>query len=169
MSSTEESKTIINEEGTSAIKEEWDNFAEAYTQNVQTMTACSGVQLFNLTNSHKSERTLEVGAGGGLNSILFASSMQKKGSVLFTCDLSDNMVEIARRDLKNSSFGKDSSNKVVDLEVTELINPNNVTPETTEKIVATFVANNEKLPIVSDSFDSYVSNLSLMLVDNHEN
>ena len=38
-----------------------------------------------------------------------------------------------------------------------------------ERAVFGGVANNESLPFKSDTFDCYIANLSLMLVDNHSN
>ena len=129
------------------------------------------VVLYNMIDSRKAKRILEVGCGAGLPSKILFSSLMASASTLIACDLSSKMIDKVEEVVTDSDWAlnenhthkriADSSEKVdIEAEIASLSG--------SQKVLYC-AANNESLPFEDNVFDRYVANLSLMLVDNHKN
>ena len=122
---------------------------------------------------------LEVGCGPGLHSETLAKSfLRGSGSVLVSCDFSRGMVEKMAARYSKSDFTRLEGNKVtIDTETDyadpanqESVNLDQIISESTpyNKLAYGCIADNMRLPFADNCFEAYISNLSLMLVQDRE-
>ena len=96
--------------------------------------------------------------------------MRQAGAAYFGSDLSESMLEETKAELKRSDYYCNALNKsVFDLTNSPIYNIEDVIPKEYSKFAHFSIQNNESLTYQDESFDCYVANLSLMLVDNHSN
>eukprot|EP00347_Sterkiella_histriomuscorum_P001934 403370107 len=161
----------------------WDSFASLYDQKIQSVATQPFITLCTQVHLEDSKRILEVACGGGHHSILLASHYLKRGSALVSCDFSKQMMEMTQAKFQDKEVSgsytyvpgnkfKIVADEVVpfgdhSFDIEEQLRENGVTEN--ERFVFGCQANNESLPFKDQSFDCYISNLSLMLVDNHMN
>ncbi|CDW71332.1 ubiquinone menaquinone biosynthesis methyltransferase [Stylonychia lemnae] len=135
------------------------------------------------TNAFKCKRILEVACGGGYQSLMLAKTMLQKGGALVIGDISSKMMELVQSkfdDKELSSGYTDVAGNKYHI-TTEPLLPlgdhtfdieeeiKKHTENESDRIVFGSQANNESLPFKDESFDCYIANLSLQLVDNHLN
>ncbi|CDW79798.1 coq5 family protein [Stylonychia lemnae] len=140
----------------------WDDFSSEYDQHVTRVSTQPFITLCTQTNAYKS------------------STILQKGGVLVSCDFSGKMMELTNTKFQESEWGSQISG-----------NSFNITPEQLTQLgdhsydlenqISKYMenehnrffmgcqANNESLPFKNDTFDCYIANLSLMIVDNHVN
>jgi ubiquinone/menaquinone biosynthesis C-methylase UbiE len=117
-----------------------------------------------MTKAYHADRVLEVAAGTGHAARMFTTSLMKKGASLVATDISSKMVNLFEQRFKESDV---SLIPHVNLKVLETWE--NVENNPDAKNLYIIKANNESLPFEDSYFDSYISNLSLQIVDNHKN
>ena len=140
-----------------------------------------------MTNMQGANRVLEVACGPGKHSQMLAQNFLKQKSVLVSCDFSGAMVNKLYQNYaeSNNDYSKVEGNKfLIDTKTnynefaddtnTILKNHFDVEKIITEqgdfrKLVLGCQANNEILPFPNDSFEAYIANLSVMLVNNPKN
>jgi len=122
------------------------------------------IVLYNLTKSFECKRILEVAAGNGNGARMFAATLMKKGAVLVCTDISNTMIELFKK-----RFDESDQSLVPHIKLTTLESWSKVENEDGKKNLYMLKANNEQLPFEDQSFDCYIANLSLQLVDNHKN
>ena len=152
---------------------EWDKFCEKYQDAVENYTIPSSVLLYSATKASKASRICEIGAGCGLASRMFISTAQKEDSVFFACDISEGMNKIFVENLEKSDTALNPNFKVEWIKgIHEKIDVEkhieDMGPEITRKVFCN-QADAEKLPYPDECFDVYVSNLTMMLVNNYKN
>lgn len=103
--------------------------------------------------------------------------MLKKGSALVCTDISDQMIEKTREKFANpeNEYTAFPTNRQ-EIEAKELAGAFDLEShlrcvdfKENERYVMGSIANNEMLPFKDATFDCYLGNLSLMLVDNYKN
>ena len=99
----------------------------------------------------------------------FTLLYMQPGAVYYNSDISPGMINIFEANFKASELGKSDTVKLEVLETADAHAVEDFDPTSDCKRVFVTIANNEKLPYPDASFDRYISNLSLMLVDNHLN
>ena len=126
------------------------------------------------TGVHKRKRILEVACGSGLHSLYLAKTMVSKDSLFVCTDISDKMIDLAKAKFEDPDFLAVPGNRA-DFRAEELLPLGEKTLDVEafhkagERTVVGRLANNECLPFKDASFDCYLGNLSLMLVDNYRN
>jgi ubiquinone/menaquinone biosynthesis C-methylase UbiE len=148
---------------------------------VQLYTLQPFVTLCVQSRVSQAHRVLEVACGAGTHSLVLAKSFLKRGAVLVACDFSEQMMVKTKAKFDDASeeynmiaYNKHSirtesllplGDHSFDLEqaITTLRSSE------TDRLVFGCQANNESLPFADATFDCYLANLSLMLVDNHHN
>jgi hypothetical protein len=81
-------------------------------------------------------------------------------------------IQLLEEKFNKAEFTKIDGNRVIvhKEEVEDTMDIENISMnEKCERLVMALVANNECLPFKNESFDCYIANLSLMLVDNYQN
>ena len=133
------------------------------------------------TGVHSKKRILEVACGSGMHSLFLAKTMLQRGGVLVSCDISDEMINLAKHKFEDpaSEYSVIEGNKAVikteelvpvgqqDFDLEGFLRDQEVGES--DRMVLGCLANNECLPFKDATFDCYLANLSLMLVDNHKN
>ncbi|TNV76995.1 hypothetical protein FGO68_gene5570 [Halteria grandinella] len=167
----EQSVGTYNAEAQKNIKASWDKFARVYDQFIQINT----LQLFNTllvhTHAHQRKRILEVACGSGMHSLYLAKTMLQRGAVLVSTDISEEMIGMYKEKFEgDEDFTQLKNNKlsIIKGDIENGFNPESYFEDGKRSVVAG-LANNEALPFTDASFDCYLANLSLMLVDNHLN
>ena len=90
------------------------------------------------------------------------------GHLLVTSDISPSMQEAIVKRFKDTGFMTNLNNSFYSC--AEEVNEKLSFPDEEKGVhVKSYLANNEKLPFVSEEFHSYTANLSLKLVHNHMN
>ncbi|CDW81850.1 UNKNOWN [Stylonychia lemnae] len=161
----------------------WDDFSTVYDQQVTRMATQPFITLCSQTDTFQCKRILEVACGGGYHSLIVAKTMLQKGGVLVSCDFSSKMMKLTKQkydDLNWSSGYTDVIGNRYDItteallplgehsfDLEEEIKKHN--QNESDRFVFGCQANNESLPFKDDTFDCYLANLSLMLVDNYKN
>ncbi|CDW78817.1 UNKNOWN [Stylonychia lemnae] len=161
----------------------WDNFSSVYDQQVTRMATQPFITLCTQANTFQCKRILEVACGGGYHSLMVAKTMLQKGGALVSCDFSGKMMELTKQkydDLNWSSGYTDVAGNKYYITSESLLPLGDHSFDLEEELkkhvenendrfVFGCQANNESLPFKDDTFDCYLANLSLMLVDNHKN
>ncbi len=133
------------------------------------------------TAAHQRKRILEVACGSGMHSLYLAKTMLARGSALVSCDISEEMIKLTKskfEDPQSEYFivpGNKASITVEELaplgshefDLEQRLKSEGITDK--DRFVLGCLANNESLPFKPDTFDCYLANLSLMLVDKHKN
>jgi len=162
--------TEIDKEKNSLIKDQWESNADMYADYLNQGTLSGSVALYTATRASEFKSICEVGVGSGYSSFIFAISYLSKGAEYYNSDISENMIKHMEETYKSSHLAntnltfqilEESDSIKVPQKEKDLRNE-------TSSIYAT-VANNESLPYPDEAFDLYLSNLSLMLVDNPYN
>lgn len=139
-----------------------------------------------MTNMLSADRTLEVACGPGKHSLMLASSFLKPKGVLVSCDYSNAMVKRLQENYhsEHSDFLKVQGNKFQydSTDYTEFADDSNKSLKNKcdldqiisqqgdfRKFVLGCQANNEILPFADQSFNAYIANLSVMIVENPRN
>jgi ubiquinone/menaquinone biosynthesis C-methylase UbiE len=172
----------MNPEAQKNLKNSWDAFAKAYDFHMQKYMLQTFTTLAVHAKVSTRARILEVACGSGLHSLYLAKTMLRRGAALVSCDISEEMIRLA----KGKFADPDAEYTVIpgnraDIEVEELaplgkqdfdleehLKAGGFSGEK-DRMVLARLANNECLPFKDGSFDCYLANLSLMLVDNHTN
>lgn len=122
---------------------------------------------------------IEVGCGPGLHSETLARSfLRGSGSTLVSCDFSQAMVQKMEQRYAQSDYKRLDGNKVtIDLatdyasvENTDRVDLARIMQENQpyDKLVYGCMADNMRLPFEDNTFEAYISNLSLMIVQHRE-
>ena len=128
-----------------------------------------------------SKRILETACGSGIHQIFLAKTLMQRGSVYVCTDISDEMIRLTKEKFEDpiNEYIAIPGNKCFfqpkqilplaehSLNIEGIMKDHGI--EGSDRFVFGCCANNESLPFKDDSFDCYISNLSLMLVDNHMN
>lgn len=141
------------------------------------------ITLCTQTRVERAKRILEVACGAGSHSLVLASTYLQRGAVLVSTDFSAEMMVLAKKRFDDKeisqSYTSNPANKyhiIADevlplgdhsFDIEQALKEQNI--EATDRFVLGCQANNESLPFKDGSFDCYLANLSLMLVDNHHN
>lgn len=123
---------------------------------------------YNLARAMYADRVLEIGCGPGLMSQMFATCLQKQGGVYVVTDLSDGMLDSAKKLINEGEFASFEGNvcktlpdatqlDTTDLEA-EIKNVGNF-----RKLVIFQKVNADKVPYPAESFDVISSSLTLRL------
>ena len=118
---------------------------------------------------------LEVACGPGLHAETLAKSFLKgQGSTLVSCDFSKGMVEQMKcrfeesdyRSLPGAKFIMDTETDYANLQSDSRVDLESVMEQNKpfDKLVYGCLADNMKLPFADNTFEAYISNLSLMIV-----
>ena len=164
----EKSENNKNQESFSD-KKVWDKVAMTYADLFERSTLQANIVLYTQTRSTSAKKIVEVGAGAGIASRAFTLLYMQPGAVYYNSDISPGMINIFEANFKASELGKSDTVKLEVLETADAHAVEDFDPTSDCKRVFVTIANNEKLPYPDASFDRYISNLSLMLVDNHLN
>ncbi|CAI2377076.1 unnamed protein product [Moneuplotes crassus] len=162
----------VNEEATEKQTKMWNSFSKTYEDSFENITIQSSVILYSLTKAKKFSKICEVGVGCGLASRMFIANIMKKGAFYFCSDFSDEMNRIYYEHFQECDTAFNPKVKLEWIKDSEAINVTKKAEdmgEDIEKKLFLHQANNEKLPYPDESFDLYLSSLSLMLVDNYMN
>ena len=125
------------------------------------------------TGVHSKKRILEVACGSGMHSLFLAKTMLQRGGVLVSCDISDEMINLAKHKFEDQDIkAVIKAEELVpvgqqDFDLERFLRDQEVGES--DRMVLGCLANNECLPFKDATFDCYLANLSLMLVDNHKN
>ena len=123
------------------------------------------------TRAYESHLHLDVATGSGLNVLIIASMIKNpstSGHLLVTSDISPLMQEAFIRRFEEAGFMMNPNNSVYTC-ADEILKPLSFSDEEKGIHVKTYIANNEKLPFLSEQFESYTASLSLMYVENRHN
>ena len=138
------------------------------------------------TRASEAKRILEVGCGSGMHTMFFAKTLLKKGGAIVCTDLSERMMFKCREKFEDKDFSsgfsdvKGNSFEIRDEEVLpfdnhsfdleeEVIKRHLNVLDLEGKLVFGCKANNESLPFKDETFDCYIANLSLQIVEGHKN
>ena len=125
------------------------------------------------TGVHSKKRILEVACGSGMHSLFLAKTMLQRGGVLVSCDISDEMINLAKHKFEDQDIKAVIKTEELvpvgqqDFDLEGFLRDQEVGES--DRMVLGCLANNECLPFKDATFDCYLANLSLMLVDNHKN
>ena len=126
-----------------------------------------------MTGAQTKQRILEVGCGSGNHSVTISKGFLRDDGLLVSCDFSPEMVRKMKQ--RYETFVKPELMEVqIDASTDYPGNSSLVVDEATlignssSKRVYGCVADNMRLPFPSDFFEAYISNLSLMLVEEPE-
>jgi len=133
----------------------------------------STVTCLAMAKASESKRILEVACGSGVHSEFIAKNYLQEGALLVSCDFSNSMVEMLKAQYDKSVFTKMPDCKFsCDLETDFVSNENAVAelpqPALKERQVFGCMADNMRLPFASESFDCYISNMSMMIVPDYK-
>ena len=179
----------VNQQASEDLAARWDGMVSWYEGCIELSSTQGTVTCAVMTDVPAAKRTLEVGCGPGKHSLLLAQSyLSPDKGVLVSCDISEGMVKrVAENyaDEERQDYSKIPGNKHL---VNTTTNFCEFTDDTCSKLkhhcdldtiikdqgdFRKFVygcrANNELLPFADGSFDSYIANLSLQIVDNPKN
>lgn len=162
-----ESTGEFNEEANQKLKAFWDEFSVFYSEALESSTIQATVVLYSMTRAKAGKRICEVAIGSGHACRSFATNFMQPGAVYYGSDISSGMIECAVTNFNNSDLAECSKIKFTALEQSDSITLEEG-DDLMKKMFVT-VANNEKLPYADGVFDTYISNLSLMIVDQHKN
>ena len=120
-----------------------------------------------------------MACGPGLHAETLAKSfLRGEGSTLVSCDFSKGMVEQMKRRFEGSDYGQKCGNKFVmdtetdyaNLQSDQRVDLDSIIAQSKpfDKLVYGCLADNMKLPFADNSFEAYISNLSLMIVQHRE-
>ena len=165
MEKTEDNK---NQESFSD-KKVWDQASKTYADLFEINTLQANIVLYTQTRSTSAKKIVEVGAGAGIASRAFTLLYMQPGAVYYNSDISPGMINIFETNFKASELGKSDTVIFTKLEESDMHSVEEYDSAICNKRVFATVANNEKLPYPDACFDRYISNLSLMIVDNHMN
>ena len=147
----------------------WDILAKNYAESAEINTLQANIMLYTQTRSKYGSKIVEVGCGTGVAARAFTLIYMQPGAVYYNSDISQGMIALFESGFKSCELGKIDSIKLTLLETADMHTVEDFDSTTKTKRVFLTIANNEKLPYPDASFDRYISNLSLMLVDNHMN
>lgn len=162
----------VDIEKSEKIKTHWNEFCQLYENHAENITIQSGIMLYSLTHSAKASKICEVGTGCGKAARMFIADMMKEHSVFFTSDLSNEMNSTFVQRYKQSVIALNPKTKLQYIDDTSMLDIDVLVSDMGEDItrkVFQLSVNNEKLPYPDSYFDRYISNLSMMIVDNHHN
>lgn len=120
-----------------------------------------------MTRAKNAKSICEVSIGGGFAVRSFAVNFMQPGAVYYGSDIAKGMIDCAVKNFRNSDLAECSKIKFTEVDESESITLEE-SEEFMKKLFVT-VANNEKLPYPDGVFDTYIANLSLMIVDQHMN
>ena len=143
--------------------------SEVYNNYIEVTTVQGSTILYTQTRSKYGKKIIEVGVGPGISTRLFALIYMQPGAVYYCSDISSEMINIVEKSFKASELGKCDNISITVLEESKQHIVEKIDSENLSKRLFATIANNEKMPFTDSSFDRYISNLSLMLVDNHMN
>jgi ubiquinone/menaquinone biosynthesis C-methylase UbiE len=168
--------TGINLQAQESARQNWNAFSQAYDAFMHLYLLQGFNTLAIQCKVSEKSRVLEVACGSGLHSLYLAKGgLLKKGAVMVCTDISDGMVNILKDKFERGEYLDVPGNRLeiitesllqsgFDLETKlKQINFN----DASERFVLAALANNECLPFKEGTFDCYLGNLSLMLVDNY--
>ncbi|CAI2368862.1 unnamed protein product [Moneuplotes crassus] len=162
----------INKEACDKNDREWGCYSDTYQAVLENTTIQSSMILYSITRAKDHSRICEVAVGCGLASRMFVSNIMKKNAVYFASDIADGMNKNYAEGFKNSDCALNPKIKYEWIEDSESVNVSELCENEEREIdkkVFHLKANNEELPYPDESFDCYLSSLSLNLVDNHMN
>lgn len=150
----------------------WNTFSQKYKDIFENFAIQSSVILYSQTRAKNFNRICEVGVGCGQSARMFITSIMKQNAFYFASDLSDEMNKLFYEAHQESDIAFNPKVKLEWIKDVDSIDVAKQVQDMGEDITRKlFVhqANNEKLPYPDESFDLYLSSLSLMLVDNYKN
>lgn len=162
----------INEENSNKIKQFWNDFVTDYEAVAENATLQSSTILYSMTKIKNKQRVCEVGVGCGQAPRMYISQLMPKGAAYFASDISDEMVKTFEKRFDESDSKLNPKVKLQPLELADMHDCEKLIEDAgsdVERKCFITEANNEKLPYPDEFFDCYISNLSLMIVDNHHN
>ena len=158
-----------NTEESFADKKVWDKAAKVYSDLFEINTLQANIVLYTQTRSKYGRKIVEVGVGAGISARAFVLLYMQPGAVYYNSDISPGMIDLFEKNFIESELGKWDTIKISLLDELSNHTIEDYDSTTQNKRIFATVANNEKLPYPDTSFDRYISNLSLMIVDNHMN
>lgn len=162
----------VNTKASERNSKEWGNFADRYESILENTTMQSSIILYSITRAKDYNRICEVGVGCGLSARMFISNVMKKGAFYFGSDIADQMNQNFEERYRKSDLPLNSDIKYQWIEDSEAVDVQKYADDMGRDVgkkVFHLKADNEKLPYPDQSFDCYLSSLSLNLVNNHKN
>ncbi len=86
----------IDTNAISSAQKGWDNMAAWYAEEAEWFTSQGIITCAAMAEVFNSKRTLEVACGSGRHSNLLATEFVQPGSVLVSCDFSQEMVKMMK-------------------------------------------------------------------------
>ena len=151
------------------LRKRWNAQTDWYSQ-FEIYSLQGTVTCLAMTNAISAKAILEVACGTGVHSEFIAKNYLQKGSLLVSCDFSDDMVKRAGRRYDQSEF---RLNNLVTIDETDYVTEKEkivtpLGPDEDKSHVFVCLADNMRLPFPDNYFDCYVANLSLMIVPNYK-
>lgn len=148
----------------------WDQRTNWYMQ-FETYSFQGTMTCLAMTNAQACKSVLEVACSSGHHSEIIAKAFLSPGARLVSCDFSHNFVELMKERYQNSEFTKIPANSV-HVDMRDFVSDSKLMadlpqPKGNERHVYGCMADNMRLPFADESFDCYISNLSLMIVPDH--
>jgi len=163
--------TEVNQEVSTAIKNNWDEYSRMYEDVCESVTLQSSVNLYSITRAKFAKKVCEVGVGCGLASRLFVTNIMQENAVYVASDISEGMNSIFVKRFEESGI-LDKKTKLQSLEELDSVDVEKIVLEIggeVSKKIFSLRVNNEQLPYSNSYFDLYLSSLSMMIVSNHHN
>lgn len=162
----EKPKYRLDRDDDDGVREDWNSFARNYHETMQTTSVQGGIVLYSQTRAKFGKKILDAGSGAGLGARLFILGYMQPGTVYYTGDIAPEMVKISHEMFLKSELGKCDTISYTVLDEAPMHEVEDYKKDDLTKRIFATVANNEKLPYPDGSFDRYISNLSMMIVDN---
>lgn len=127
-----------------------------------------------MAKAGKSKSIIEVACGSGTHSDFIARNYLSKGARLVSCDFSKAFIETMRNEVYAQSIFPtlEACSVKVDLDTDYVANEKAMAvlpkPSDKERMVFGCMADNMRLPFEDQSFDCYISNLSMMIVPDYK-
>jgi len=154
------------------LSNKWDAFSITYYEFINKCTLSLMTTLIALGRNNNKYKILDAGCGPGLGTRLISLMTPSSNCTIYACDFSSEMIKLSKKVFSEfNDFNANIHNhwEIVDYSKTSnlKINIDKDTEETrhkkTGKVVKFFQGNVENLIFEDEQFDSYISNLCLML------
>jgi ubiquinone/menaquinone biosynthesis C-methylase UbiE len=150
-------------QSTEEINKFWDGFSRYYSMYLEPNSCQGGLNLLNMLKIWEADDALEIGCGSGAILPMIISLKKQKANYIMT-DLSEQMLLILQRRIKyyTESISIPREKLYFGEEIFEK-------REYPDLGISVQRENSEALTFKDSSFDVYLSNMALQLVENPEN